>query len=373
MGNKDILANFSPDQFNQALKSVYGAGTGQATGANALANLMANQPQQQSSNSLSGWLVDNFKKMFGGQSSPEQWPPQQQMPSNPFAQQPNLSAQDRNAMANMQPGDSYVIPRNQGSPTQGAGENSGYSYDQNGNNVVASPQEISAAANRSQYSAQNTPSENAANYEGTKSEGIERGKVRAKQMEELSNTVFDARTKQQTLDNAIKIISSPAFEEVRQTPILGNKEIAYFKRYGTPEQQNMLGQLTTLNGTIIKDSSRDFSGQFRKGEQELLSQTKINDNDTFNVMRGKMEQLSFLNQMLEKRASLTNQVMGQYHMDKLQAENIADKQINGDALRQHIHNTLNPMPTDEDIRFMAEKYKTTAEEIIKRLKAKGIG
>lgn len=343
MGNQDILANMSPEQRDQALRMVYAAGSGQGTGNNVFSNLVNNPAPQQNNNSLSGWLVNQFKNLFGGNA------PQQS--NNAFTQQPMSPMQNNNAMTN-QP----II--------QGGGPDAGYAYDRSGNNIVASPAEVEAIANRGTSANPNTFAENVGTYKGRVSEGEEAGKIRANQMKDLAKTVFDGRTKLETLRQGANIIASPEFEQVRQTPILGDKEIAYFKRYGTPKQQDMLGQLTTLNGTVIKDSSRDFAGQFRKGEQALLNQTKINDSDTFNVARGKMTQLLYLAEMLTKRAELTHQYMGQYHIDEVQAGNMADKQINGETIRQQIHNQLNPRSKEagfNPVSMLDNKYKNAEE------------
>lgn len=344
MGNEDILANMTPEQRTKALQMVYQAGSGQGTG-NALMNLpgMANQGQSQSPLAK---IVGSVKNAFGFQS-PDQSQPQQ--PVNAMAQQPNLSAQDRNAISNMQPGDAYTIQGNQAT------------------NQMAAPTMQQPAPQGA-----NSFAENAGNYAGIKAEGKEAGTIRAKDINDLSDTVFQGQTKQATLDNISKIVSSPEFEQIRQTPILGHHELSYYERYGTPAQQNMVGQLRTLSGNVIRDASQDFKGAFRKGEQQLLENMKINPGDTVDAARGKMEQLSYLNQMITRRAQMTAQYMQQNHMSKLDAEQLADKQLNGDTIRFSIHNQLNPKPTDDDINFMAEKYNTTPEEIKKRLKAKGI-
>jgi hypothetical protein len=64
--------------------------------------------------------------------------------------------------------------------------------------------------------------------------------------------------------------------------------------------------------------------------------------------------------------------MDKYHINKLQASEMADKQFDGERIRQDIHNSLNPKPNDTDIKHMAEKYKITEDEVKKRLKAKGV-
>lgn len=334
MGNSDILANLSPEQRNQALQMVYAAGSGQGTGNNAFNNLL-NNPPQASNNSLSGWLIDRFKNMIGDQGS------QQSQPTNAFANQPTIN-----------PG--RVTPVNL-----------------NNLNLPSRNPSIETPQNNTS-SNPNTFAENVGSYQGIKAEGSEAGKLRAEAINDLGDTVFNGQTKQATINNLSNIVSSPEFEKMRQTPILGKHELSFYQRYGTPAQQNLVGQFITLSGNIIRDASQDFKGSFRKGEQQLLQDMKVNPGDTFDAARGKIEQLSLLNQMITQRARLTGQYMSQNHMSKLQAEDLADKQINADGMRNQIHNQLNPRPTDEDIDFMAQKYKTTPDEIRKRLKAKGV-
>jgi len=335
MGNEDILANIQDPQKRQLLNMLVSAGSGQGTGNALMGGGGFGMPQSQN-NSLSDFLVDKIKNVFSQQPQ-QQMPmqqPQQQMPSAGFNASA-LSPQDIAAINRMQPGDAYVIQGNQ------------------------PPQPSSFA-------------ENVGSYKGIKEEGQEAGKIRANDIKELSDTVFNGETKQGTLDQITDIIRSPEFEQIRQTPILGHHELSYYAKYGTKEQQNMVGQLMTLSGNVIRDASQDFKGSFRKGEQQLLQNMKINPGDTVYAARGKMEQLSYLNRMITERARMTGTLMNQYHINKLQAEELADKNLKGEEIRNNIHNKLNPKPTEEDINYMAEKYKVTPDEIRKRLKAKGI-
>jgi hypothetical protein len=333
MGNQDILANLPADKRQQALDMVFRAGSGQSAGNNVLNQMGAPAPNQ--TNSPFSQIVNNVKDVMGfgdKKSSPV---------VNALAEQPNLSPTDKNAISNLQPGQAYTVQGNQPNALQP--NNAG----------------------------QNTFAENAGRFSGIKKEGEEAGKIRAKDIDELNNSVFNAQTNQTTLDTISGILSSPEFEKIRQTPILGHHELSYYSKFGTPEQQNMVGQYYTLTGNIIKDSARDFGGQFRKGEQQLLQGMKPAPGDTVDTARGKTESLAYMNKMLAERSRLTSQYMNQYHINKLQASEMADKEVNGDKIRQNIHNKLNPKPTDADIKFMAKKYGYSEDEVKKRLKAKG--
>lgn len=315
MGNQDILANMSPEQRSNALQMVYNAGSGQGTG-NALMNNM------QHPSSMMGGIINNIKNAFGfGDNSAQS----NQQPTNALTQQPNGMNQQN-----------------------GSSGSNNYQYDNNGNNIKASPQEVADAANRSYGQVQNPMpnqnsfAENAGTYAGIKDEGAQAGKIRANDIKDLNDTVFNADTKLSTLNDINDMISSPEIRQIRQLPLAGRHEFAYYAKEGTPEQQQLVGRITSQMGNVVKDSARDFAGQFRKGEQQLLTGMKLNDSDTVDSMIGKQESLTTMTKMLRERSALTSQYMNQYHINKLQASEMADKQVNGDKIRQQVHDKLNP-------------------------------
>lgn len=326
-GNNDILANIPDSQKQQAMNMLYNAGTRQGSGLNIL-------NQQKSSGSLSDFLSDKIRSVLGGEQN-------NQGQTNSLLDQPNLSDSDRQNINKMQPGESYTVQGNQSS-----------------NPLI--PQN------------KNSFAENVGSYQGIKAEGEELGKIRAKTINDLDNTFYNSQTKGATLDQLTKIVTSPTFEKIRQLPALGNHELSYYARYGTPEEQQLVGQYYTLTGNIIKDSARDFPGQFRRGEQALLLGMKPSPGDTVDAAKGKIESLSIMNQMMGQRSKIMSQLMNQYHIDQATAADIADKQIDGDSIRNKIHSTLNPKPTDSDIEYMSSKYKISKEEVKKRLQKKGL-
>lgn len=290
--NPAILANMPDNQLKDALNLVVQSGTGKTSGQNYLNNLnnSNNQP-----NPLSSLL-----------------------------NQPNLSNADRNNIRGMQPGQSYVVQGNQssmGQPMMNQGN----------------PQQPMSMPHQ-----QSSFSENVGNYQGTIKELEEAGKIRANDIKDLNNTVFNGETKQATLNDIGKILSSPEFEQIRQVPLAGRHELSYYSKFGTPEQQSMVGQYYTLTGNIIKDSARDFAGQFRRGEQQLLQSMKPSPSDTVDTARGKIESLSYMNKLLTERSRSTSQLMSKNHINKLEAQDIADKRIDGDKLRNEIHDKLYP-------------------------------
>jgi len=413
MGNDPILANMTEEQKTQALQKLYQAGSGGGTGAGILGG---GQPHKSLLDSLVGWYQGKTNAPTGA--------------------------------APASSGGAAAQPTQAGGQTQGTGADSGYSYDQNGNNVKASDDdvdkivkgvtgnpdnaEISKATAaymqspeaqakaqkegmytipqtdelmqwyRQQQGAQPSPApapapsvpgqpmpppqpapvvppqpqrnfaEKAADYKGLIKEGETLGDIRAKDVSELNNAAFSAKTNETTFNELSDVLGSDQFRQIRQIPLALQHELAYYAKEGTADQQKMVGKYYTLTGNIIKDSSRDFAGQFRTGEQKLLEGMKPNPSDTVDTAIGKTQSLAYLNKMLGERSRLTSDLITKYHINKLQAQDIADKQVNGEMIRSQINNRLNPKPTDDDINFMAQKYKVSPEKIRSRLKDKGV-
>lgn len=198
-----------------------------------------------------------------------------------------------------------------------------------------------------QQNEQNSPpsfAENVANYKGVVKEGEKLGEQRAKDISDLGKRIFTTQNQGATLDYISKSLNSPEFEKIRQVPLLGHQELSYYAKFGTPEQQRMIGSYYTATGDIIKNSARDFPGQFRKGEQSLLASMKPTPSDTVDTARGKVQALSFFNKMLHERSRLTAEFMSKEHMNQAEALERADKLIDGDKIRKSIESQMYPDP-----------------------------
>lgn len=164
----------------------------------------------------------------------------------------------------------------------------------------------------------------------------------AKKISALENIVLTGAQKQETFNELNKDLGSTEFESIRQNPILGRHELGWYEKFGTPQQQEMIGRMKTHMGNIVKDSSRDFAGQFRVGEQALLNDMKPNTSDSIDMMKGKAEALTYMNQLMTKRAEMEADFMRNYNMSALQAKIAADKQIDPKAIKREIKTILHP-------------------------------
>jgi hypothetical protein len=177
---------------------------------------------------------------------------------------------------------------------------------------------------------------------GLTEQGKTLAKEDAKKISDLENIVLRSDEKTDTFKSLNEDIGSHEFEELRRNPILGRHEIGWYEKFGTKEQQEMIGRVKTNMGNIIKASARDFAGQFRTGEQALLNDMKPNVGDSLEVMKGKSEALTFLNTIATKRAELEADYMRNYNMNALQARIATNKSIDPNEIKKEIRTILHP-------------------------------
>lgn len=374
MGNDSALANMSENQKRSALSQIYRAGTGQGIG-----NAFSQQQSMGAGTSqgpLTSWITSKLKDAFNHtkpainnlNAPAPQIPmvPQQQTPMQPqsLGQSPQATAASPMTYANAHGDNDLVntafhewLNSPEGVQEVAKGESANIPdekeiVDWYKNKIAsqapagnAAPQSATPVPQMSTTGTAPTYAENTGTYKGLVSEGEQTGKIRAQDIKSLNDAVFNTENNKTTLNQINEILSSPEFEQIRQNPLLGNHELSYYAKEGTPAQQQMVGKYYTLTGNLVKDAARDFGGTFRKGEQQLLLGMKPSPADTVDAAKGKSETLTLLNAMLNQRSKLTSQIMSKYHVNKLQALDAADQQLHGDKIRQTIHDSLNPTVT----------------------------
>lgn len=198
----------------------------------------------------------------------------------------------------------------------------------------------------------------------------------AKKISALENVVLTGAQKQETFNELNKDLGSEEFSAIHQNPILGRHELGWYEKFGTPQQQEMIGRMKTHMGNIVKDSSRDFAGQFRVGEQALLNDMKPNSSDSIDMMKGKAEALTYMNQLMTKRAEMEADFMRNYNMSALQAKIAADKQIDPKEIKKEVKTILHPASSkktnfsQDDLEFTAKKHGMTIDEVRQKLEAR---
>ncbi len=169
----------------------------------------------------------------------------------------------------------------------------------------------------------------------------ELGKGRAKYIEQLGNDIEQGRTKQETYDKLNELLGSSGVEEIIKHPLVGQKEAWWYAKNGTPEQKRLVGELQAYTGNIIKDASRDFAGQFRKGEQDLLETMKPNiQGDSLGQLRGKAEALTYINKVLISKREMQYDLMTKYGMSSVEAGKIAMEKVDRKAIEKEVQTIL---------------------------------
>lgn len=334
MGNPDILANI-PDK-KGALNTVLNAAVGQGnnTSRNATqSNSEANQNPfiQMLMHGINNMLgrnqsIPQSQNVFGGSNS---------MPGQPPIMQRNQSPQGSGKLMNDDGAFPPLPPRTTDNPNL-------------------------------QFDSNNNPSfvENAGKYAQTKKQMERLGTLSGDDIKEMNDIAFNANTMQATIDRLNSTINSPEFREIRQIPLAGQHEIGWYAKFGTPAQKRMIGQFLDEQGQIVVNMASNFKGAFRAGEQSLINNMKVNDKDMPEVSSGKGMSISLLNQMLSQRSARTAQLMEDEHISKGKAMQIADKEVDGDKIRNHL---------EESIKINIRNPKTGERKTVSLTEAKKMG
>lgn len=395
LANNGAVANMGDAQAKEALQSTVDAARGTRTG-----NAMNQMPSysgvgQPSSNSFSGWVQNATKNLFG------QKPPQG---NNAINQRPNAYDNSNNSGVSAEgPG-----PINNGSPFVGRegykppasqGEDGiDHEYDAFINNWLKTPegQKELAKGERAnipspedyrrakqarpsiemdlrggqQPEREKTYGEKTAEYNGILEEGKEAGKIRATGRKELDQEYQQALQLKQPFEKLNSVISNPVFQKLRQIPGFQQLQMNAKANIGNKEEQKLIGEFQAASKNVVAATVKGFGGRILASEIPLSESMKLSDKDTIGVMLGKAPVVEAFNEFTLQRSRLASKLMKDYHMDKGEALEKADKMVDGDAIRKQIDMQLNPI-TDEDIDVTAKETGMTRDQVIKRLRTEG--
>lgn len=164
----------------------------------------------------------------------------------------------------------------------------------------------------------------------------------AKKISNLEDTALTASGRLDNINQAMAIIDSPEFQEMRKNPALGSLELKAFGKFGTPRQQQLVGDFRAFTGQLLTDASTQFKGTFRAGEQGLLNSMKPNDSDSLGSMQGKIQALALMVNMMKERATVEASLMREQGLSPLKARDEADKLMQTDKMKEGLSNKINP-------------------------------
>lgn len=339
MANSDIVASLPEPQRSQAVSNIYRAAMSQSPSQgygvnNSFNNLLqqAIQETNQSSQAPLGSFVNMIKNLFSSSQSK----PQSQ--TNQLLSSPIITPEQRKALQYQRPGEAIVV----GQPGQGA--NSGYLYDAKGNNIVATPKQIDDAARGSPSTSttyQGDYFERGARAADIKEEGKERGKLRADALNDMSKEYQASIRLNDSYDEMKNLINDPAFQKMRANiPFFQNMQMRALSKIGTPYEQEMIGTFKSAAQKILANAVNSFEGRKFVGEFKTTNDMKINENDTFNTIVGKMQAGMLLNNFDRQRMSIASRLMKDKHLDQQEAMEIADKQLDRKKIESDIKNLV---------------------------------
>lgn len=157
-------------------------------------------------------------------------------------------------------------------------------------------------------------------------------KVDAKHVGNLEDDYGNALKFQDPLGHLANIVTSPTWESMRNHPLLGKYELSAYKYNGTTEQKQTVGQFISNAGEIYADFAKEFKGSFRVGEQQLVNNIKVNENDTVDSARGKIQAMMALKQIVQQRSKMANDLMRNNGYSYIDALDTANKNINADRI-----------------------------------------
>lgn len=334
MGNQAVVANSPQLQDPSTIAKLYQAGMGQGTGFGLLSQLQQQPQQMQQPQNF-----NPFSRVLGGIRN--LFNPPQKTVQNVFGTQ-SLPAQDQRNISQMQP-------------------------------VAGSNQQPMQSIQSTPIQSGKTYFERAGIEGGIQREGEKLGELRANAIEEMGEQYQQAVQAEVPIRHLMEMTQDPTFINMRnKIPFFQDKQLNVLAKLGTPQEQQLIGDFITSTTNAVANTVSGFRGRILDKEITMANQMKINPNDTWNVMLGKLQSIATFNEMLKQRTHLAGEFMQNQHMNRLDAIDKADKKIDGTEIRKQMKDKLNPRPSDSDINYMAKKYRITPEEVKERLKKKGI-
>ena len=395
MGNDSALANMSEDQKRSALDKIYQAGSGQGTGANIFSQMQAGAgASSPSSNSLSGWLTDKIKNVFGGQQATNPLLPQVMQgiahvesggSKDPYnlvgidigngdralgkyqVMSSNVPEWTKEALGqSLTPQQFLASPEaqekvaayqmnkhlNEGKKPDDVGSIwlTGKTLDKAGNVHDALGTTAQKYVTKMHEGMSEAPSgtyaENTGAYKGTVKEGEKLGLHRAQAIHNIGEQQMALSASGANLDRMVDDINDPKFMALRKdVPFYQDTQLKILSKLGTPEQQEMIGNFIADAKSFAGATVNSFKGQTMQREFDYADQLKPTENDTVATIRGKLTALKALKEVAEKKNDVILDLMQNKHMNLGDAVREANKRVDIRAIDRAARKASEPTIT----------------------------
>ncbi|HHT9109587.1 MAG TPA: hypothetical protein ACFYDZ_00340 [Candidatus Brocadiaceae bacterium] len=353
LGNDSAIANMGDPAAKAALQKAVSAGMGQGTGSNFLNQMPQQQQGQPSSNPLTNlthFFADKLKGAFGGNEPQGMGAPSMQPPAQNPMQQPLR-----------RPPGSVSIEGQQWYNKEGQPV-----YQEDIQESGAPPMQMTVTEGQRPK----TYAENTGAYEGIVEEGKEAGKIRAAARKDLDQEYQQALQLRSPFQKLNEIITNPVFQNLRNIPGFQQLQMNAKANFGNRQEQELIGKFQAAARNVVAATVRGFGGRILASEIPLSESMKVSDKDPIGVMLGKMPLLEEFNEFTLQRSRIASRLMKEFHLDKGDALEQADKLVDGNAIRKEINVALNPV-SEDDIDYTARTHGLTREQVIDRLRQEG--
>lgn len=208
---------------------------------------------------------------------------------------------------------------------------------------------------------------------GIKKEREKAGELRAEDIREYGKKYEDTLKKKSNLNEIVNLVNDPYFQSIRKLPFVQQKEFSYYLNVGgSKEQQRRAGNFLTYSKDYVRDAFNSFTGNKLKSEMPMVQDMAVTTNDRLDVIIGKVQAASLINDIDNEINSKVPKLMKKYHMDKQEALEKVYNSIDINKIKKLIDNKLHLIPNDDDIKYMAKLYGKSEDEIKSELKKRGV-
>ncbi len=331
MTNPGFLGN-TPDNKLQAIREmITKAGTGQGTG-----NALMDMPQhsgtgQPSTNNFSGYLKNAIKGLLGQNTQG------QQQSGNPFAQRGQIPQRQQQSLQVEQENPMQHRPKD-GVTLEGA-----QWYNAKGEPVYEEEETTPDGRMKLELTKDIPPksyAENTGKYQGTVKQKEQEGKYRADALKEIGENQLGLSNSGAVLERMTGIITNPVYLNMRnKIPGFQNKQLDYLKVMGTPEEKELIGDLTGTGESFIASTVQGFGGKPLVREFDLAQRQKITGHDTPESAKGKLKSAIALHDIADKKLQIISELL-QKGYNESDAVKQANKMVDVKAIEKATNERL---------------------------------
>jgi hypothetical protein len=210
-------------------------------------------------------------------------------------------------------------------------------------------QEMSPSANASQEPTapvnpvqEPSTAEKVADYKRIIEQGKAEGTANGKIIADIGKDQLSLSNSNDALNRIIAISHNPDFENLRkEIPFFQEKQLSYLSKNGTPAQKKIIGDYISTLQAYKKATVNSFKGKTLEKEFGLADKLKPHENDTVEVVEGKLRSLKTLHDIAETKNDIILDLMtGPKHMGLGKAVKEANKMIDYKAIEKEVDNLV---------------------------------